>query len=119
MTSDREDKKSISFPVLRFYQPIGEFYVGRIEARDLYSIAWVDIRRIFREREFETYLGIQRPLNPKRVTELQQYVQTVDATFPTGIIVAVDEVSATVKFSTMPDGSESESEGVMTLSNYP
>jgi len=119
MTSDREDKKSISFPVLRFYQPIGEFYVGRIEARDLYSIAWVDIRRIIRERDFETYLGIQRPLNPKRVSEIQQYVHTVDATFPTGIIVAVDEVSATIKFSAMPDGSESDSEGVMTLSNHP
>lgn len=119
LMADLELKRSISFPVLRLKQPIGEFYVGMIGALELYSITWVDIRRIERERDFETYLGIQRPLNPKRVAEIQQYVRTVDATFPTGIIVAVDEPFATVQFSKSADGSESQVTGMMTLSNYP
>ncbi len=119
MIEERETKKAISFPVLRLRQPIGEFYVGTIEAQALCSITWVDIRRIFGEREFESYLGIQRPRNAARIAEIQQYVRTIDATFPTGIIVAVDEVCAEVKFSKLPDGSYSDTEGIMTLSNYP
>jgi DGQHR domain-containing protein len=38
----------------------------------------------------ETYLGIERPLNPKRVEQLMNYVRTVDAAFPSAVIVAVD-----------------------------
>jgi DGQHR domain-containing protein len=119
MIKERETKKSISFPVLRLRQPIGEFYVALIEARPLYSITWVDIRRIFREREFETYLGIQRPLDTKRVAEIRQYVGTVDATFPSGIIVAINEVCASVDFLKLPSGAVSDSIGLMTVSNYP
>jgi DGQHR domain-containing protein len=119
MITGREKKRSISFPVLRVTQPLGEFYVGAIEASLLYSITWVDIRRIFSERQFESYLGIQRPLNLSRVAEIQQYVTTVDATFPTAIIVAVSEQCAEVKFSEKKDGFGSAAEGIMTLSNYP
>jgi DGQHR domain-containing protein len=119
MIGEREERRSISFPVLRVRQPMGEFYVGVIEAGLLYSITWVDIRRIFQEREFESYLGIQRPLSASRVSEIQQYVKTVDATFPTAIIVAVSEVCAQIQFLKLEDGSESDIEGIMTLSNYP
>jgi DGQHR domain-containing protein len=45
---------------------------------------------MIRERDVETYLGIQRPLVPKRVQELEQYVRTVDACFPTAVILAVE-----------------------------
>ncbi|HEV2263553.1 MAG TPA: DGQHR domain-containing protein [Stellaceae bacterium] len=119
MIMDREDKRSISFPVLRLQQPIGEFYVGRIEARSLYEITWVDIRRILRERDVETYLGIQRPLDEKRVAGIKQYVRTIDATFPTGIIVAVDEACAAIDFVRLDDGSTSDTLGIMTLTNLP
>jgi hypothetical protein len=36
MISDREGKRSISFPVIRVMQPIGEFYIGAVEAGVLY-----------------------------------------------------------------------------------
>ena len=84
-----EDHRSISFPCISVNQPIGEYYCGAISARDLIDMTFVDIRRVFHERDFETYLGIQRPLNDKRVSELKDYVQTVDACFPTSIILAV------------------------------
>ncbi|PKQ09929.1 MAG: hypothetical protein CVT73_00070 [Alphaproteobacteria bacterium HGW-Alphaproteobacteria-12] len=114
----REDKKQISFPIIRLHQPIGEFYIGAISARDLCEISFFDIRKIetenTKDRSFETYLGIQRKLSPKRVKELQQYVLTSDANFPTSVIIAVEEVCAKVSGL-----GENSATGSMTLSNYP
>lgn len=45
---------------------------------------------MLKERDIETYLGIQRPLNRDRVTQLQSYVRTVDACFPTAVILAIE-----------------------------
>ena len=56
----------------------------------------------YEEQGFEEFLGIQRQLNSGRVAELKQYVQNVDATFPTAILLAVSSEHA--KF----DGSKGE-----------
>ncbi len=37
------------------------------------------------------FLGIQRPVSPKRIKEIKQYIDGDDATFPTSVILAVDE----------------------------
>ena len=80
----------IKFQCITVSQPIGQFYIGAINARDLVEISYADVRRIENEdRDVERYLGIQRPLSPGRVSELRQYVKNVDATFPTSIIIAV------------------------------
>jgi DGQHR domain-containing protein len=100
--------ESFSFPAFRVDQPIGEFYVGAIEAKRLCEITFVDVRRIKGEREFETYLGIQRRLDEKRSNEISQYVNTVDACFPTAVIIAVNGLCA--KFD--------ERKREMTLSPY-
>ena len=77
--------------------------------RDLCDITFFDIRRVLRDsRDVEKYLGIQRPLSPKRVRELEKYVKTVDATFPTSVIIAVDGRCA----------SYDEKSREMTLSNW-
>lgn len=104
---DRETPHSITFPILRLQQPIGEFYVAQIAHNDLLQICDFDVRRILVEREVETYLGIQRPLVKGRVAELHQYVNSIDATFPTGIIIAVPEASVSID----------EDKSTMTLSN--
>lgn len=78
----------VVFRCIEVAQPIGTFYVGAIDAADLVEIAYADIRRI-EERDLEKIIGIQRPLQPNRVKELLQYVRTVDASFPTGVILAV------------------------------
>lgn len=78
------------FPCLPVEQPIGKFYIAAIPYKALIDISYSDVRRLEKEREVETYLGIQRPLQKKRVVELQEYVNTFDACFPTAIIIAID-----------------------------
>jgi len=49
--------------------------------------------------DFETYLGIQRDLDPKRITELNQYVNLIDATFPTSIILSISNKKYASEYS--------------------
>lgn len=106
--SYNEDQISFSFKCVRSKQPIGEFYVGAIDHQRLTEITWFDVRRIIKEREVETYLGIQRPLSSARVDEIEEYVTTADACFPTAVILAVPGVCA----------SYDEESSTMTLSNF-
>lgn len=86
-----EGSKRVEFPCLPIEQPVGAFYVGVMGWQTLLQITYFDVRRIVREkRDVETYLGIQRELRPDRVEELKQYVNYRDASFPTGIIIAVE-----------------------------
>ena len=79
------------FPALRVRQPIGDIYVARMTCTQVQRITFFDVRRrIQEERDIERYLGIQRPLDDKRVDSLMRYVNYADATFPTAIIIAVD-----------------------------
>jgi len=88
-----EDPKSIKFPCIKVNQPIGTFYIASIDNKTLCNITNFDVRRILREkRDVETYLGIQRPLVPRRVKEISSYVNTIDACFPTAVILAVPAV---------------------------
>jgi DGQHR domain-containing protein len=86
--------QNISFKCLKCKQPIGEFYIGILNHEDLIKITYADIRRLDREgseqREVEIYTGIQRELSKGRVKEIGKYVNMVDATFPTGVIIHID-----------------------------
>lgn len=86
-------EKRVSFRCLEVRQPIGTFYVGALYADDLVDMSWADIRRL-EDRALDEYLGIQRTLSDARVRELADYVRTVDATFPTSIIVSVKSSDA-------------------------
>lgn len=82
--------KAIEINCIEVTQPIGAFYIGAINSSDLVFISYSDVRRIESEsKDLERYLGIQRPLSSKRVKELESYVNTIDATFPTSIILAI------------------------------
>jgi DGQHR domain-containing protein len=86
-----EDPKQVEFPCMMIEQPVGSFYIGVMPWKTLLDIAYFDVRRIVRERrDVETYLGIQRELRNDRVEELKQYVNFKDASFPTGIVIAVE-----------------------------
>jgi DGQHR domain-containing protein len=86
------DKQQVPVKVLVVKQPIGEMYVAAMPHKTIVKIAKFDVRRILRERrDVETYLGIQRPLDKRRVEELQKYVKFKDAAFPSSIIVAIDD----------------------------
>ncbi|UNL98721.1 DGQHR domain-containing protein [Stutzerimonas stutzeri] len=95
--------KSVSLPVLRATQPIGSFYVGIIRSEDLVEISSADMRRI--ESELDRFVGIQRHLSKDRVTEIGKFVNSIDATFPTSVVLAVK--SSCARFD--------ENSGMLTL----
>lgn len=83
----------IDINYLKLNQPIGQFYICSIKWEQLIKIAEADIRKIHKEAEkensFDSYLGIQRKVSPSRIKEISEYVRTVDATFPTSIILHI------------------------------
>lgn len=87
------EMKDIKFRAISVEQPIGIFFVGAMSAKDLRSIAIADVRRL-RRNEIDKYIGVQRRLSPQRSKDLKKYVTSYDATFPTSIILAVDEKNA-------------------------
>ncbi len=87
------EKQSLTIDAIKMTQPIGDFYVGVISHDDLCQISFVDMRRI--ERDLDDYIGIQRKLSAVRVAEIGKFVNTIDAAFPTSIVLAVQEECAT------------------------
>src|SRR5262245_31709196 len=106
--SHQEDPKSFSFPALRVRQPIGEFFVGAIDSRRLCEITDFDVRHLLQDRPIDTYIGIQRKVKPDRIREIEQYVTTIDACFPTAVILSVPGECAAYDDQTR----------LLTLSNY-
>jgi DGQHR domain-containing protein len=86
----------ISIPVFQISQPVGNFYIGVMRTDDLLSICKFDYRRMQYNSGYIDFLGIQRELNEKRIGEIKEYVGTMDACFPTSIVISVDEKCARV-----------------------
>lgn len=84
---------SIDVSCLQVTQPIGTFYLCVIDAADLWDISYADVRRV-EGRDIERYIGTQRDLSEGRVAEIKQYVTTVDACFPTSIILSISAEDA-------------------------
>jgi DGQHR domain-containing protein len=104
---------SVRLPCIRVSQPIGDFYITSIPSAILRQITFADVRRM-QERAVDSYLGIQREVSPKRVKEIGQYVNTIDACFPTAVILAVegrcaeyDDETRTLTLQTPRDDSDS------------
>lgn len=89
----KQEKDQISFPAIKLTQPIGSFFIGVMDSRDLVGVAVADIRRL-ESNEIDNYIGIQRRLSSSRSKDLKSYVNSYDATFPTSIILAVNEENA-------------------------
>ena len=88
MTS--ESNLEVQFPVMRVTQPLGDFFIGKMTARDLIDVSWFDVRRLIGDSDLDKYLGIQRKVSPTRIQEIGKYVNLSDATFPTAVILAVE-----------------------------
>lgn len=86
---ENEVNLPIVLAVSKVSQPIGDFYVGRINARTLLAISYVEIRKFERGTQ-ERIAGIQRERNEGRVNDIKRYVNLEYATFPTSIIIAVN-----------------------------
>lgn len=81
------------FPALRVRQPIGDFFLCVMPHTHLVEISAADIRRL-KDAELDEYIGIQRRLNSSRMSQIVSYVNSYDATFPTSVILAVDDSCA-------------------------
>ena len=92
-----ENNKWIEFSCLEIKQPIGTFYVGKVDWQDLLKISYSEKRRIIDEENDKTpsYFGIQRELSDKRLKEISQYVTYQDATFPSGVVLAIPSITKT------------------------
>jgi DGQHR domain-containing protein len=106
------DLITYEFKAVKVSQPIGDIYVASMDYKRIQSLTYFDVRRkIEEERDFERYLGIQRPLNPQRVEQLKKYVNYLDATFPSSVILAApsdyaffDEETSTIRLQNYRDG---------------
>ncbi|MBB4370180.1 DGQHR domain-containing protein [Bradyrhizobium sp. cir1] len=99
---DRKSKtnaQELRIGAVEVKQPIGSFYLGSVNAYDLLEICKFDFRRIDESGGFKEFLGFQRKLDLKRVKEIEQYIQTVDAVFPTAIVISVDDRCASFEKS--------------------
>jgi DGQHR domain-containing protein len=82
----------LDLPAVEVTQPIGTFYLTSMDSTVLGTIATADVRRLVSSTtSVEQYIGIQRKLDPKRRKDIADYVKTVDATFPTSIVIAVED----------------------------
>ena len=75
-------------------QPVGDYYIGVMRADHLLSVCKFDYRRMQYGSGYIDFLGIQRELNKKRIKDIKQYVGTMDACFPTSIVISIDEKCA-------------------------
>jgi DGQHR domain-containing protein len=111
----KESPRSVIVSALRIRQPIGDIYVGSIPAKTLVEITDFDIRSLVTERGIDSYMGVQRELDQKRVREIAQYVRGPDATFPTSVVLAIPEKCVSIESPCEVDDRFVQ----MTLSNYP
>jgi len=91
------DAPSVRIDALRVTQPIGDYFVGRASALDLLAICKFDFRRMTYQSGYIDFLGIQRKVSEKRARDIAQYAGTVDAVFPTSIVIAVPEKCVSIE----------------------
>jgi DGQHR domain-containing protein len=78
--------------VLPFDQPAGSFLLAAMPADQIIRISRADPRK-FDSITMESTGGIQREPSRVRIKEIAEYANSVDATFPTPILLALDEGS--------------------------
>lgn len=83
-----EEMKELKLPAIRVRQPIGDFYLTKMPVPDIKEISYSDTRRMM--DNLDDYLGIQRMVSGSRTKDLGRYISTIDATFPSSVILAVD-----------------------------
>lgn len=74
--------------IISFDQPAGRFMLSVMKASDIIRISKADPRR-FDPEAMKTVGGVQRVVSDERVIEIADYAKTVDATFPTPILLAL------------------------------
>lgn len=82
--------------VIPFEQPAGTFLLAVMKAADILKISKADPRK-FDIISMETIGGIQREPSKKRIRDICDYSETVDAAFPTPILLSLEAGSYLLK----------------------
>jgi DNA phosphorothioation-associated DGQHR protein 1 len=79
-------------PALRVDQPIGTFFVAVLPARLLLQVASSDVMSASLKADGPGYIlmGTQRVIQDRRLTQIADYIDRIDSTFPNTIILAAN-----------------------------
>lgn len=72
---------------IKVIQPLGEFYITKIKARDLLKISTSQVARYDKEGNI---IGHQRPIDPDRLKAIAKFIQSEEMSFPSSIIIAAN-----------------------------
>ena len=72
---------------IKVVQPLGDFYIAKIKARDLLKISTSQVARYDKNGNV---IGNQRPINIDRLKAIAKFIQSEEMCFPTSIIVAAN-----------------------------
>src|SRR5260221_1415666 len=86
----------MKLPIIPFDQPAGTFYLSAMSATELIRIAKADPLK-YDAISMETSGGIQREPSRPRVREIAEYADTIDAAFPTAVLLALNNSNYTMK----------------------
>ena len=71
---------------IKVTQPLGDFFVGKIKAKDLQKISYTEE---FKYDASGRQVGTQRPRDEKRLKEISQFIKSEEMCFPTSILLAI------------------------------
>ena len=72
---------------IKVVQPLGEFFIAKIKARDLLKISTSSVARYDKEGNLK---GNQRPLDSKRLRAIANFIMSDEMSFPTSILIAAN-----------------------------
>ncbi len=78
--------------IIKIVQPIGTFYISALNAEVVCRITTVERREYDNDNNIS--MGIQRAISVKKVNEIAKYTNDPDATFPTPIIISVNDIES-------------------------
>lgn len=73
------------FQYIEVTQPIGTFYISKMDAKDIINLTTTNQRKVDESN------GIQREASSNRVKQIEEYTNDPDATFPTPIIISLEK----------------------------
>lgn len=72
---------------IKVIQPLGEFYISKIKARDLLKISTSQVAKYDKDGNV---IGHQRPIDPDRLKAIAKFIQSEEMSFPSSIIIAAN-----------------------------
>lgn len=72
---------------IKVSQPLGDFFIAKIKARDLLEISTSSVARYNKEGKI---VGNQRPLKLPRLKAIANFIKSAEMSFPTSILIAAN-----------------------------